>query len=130
MGSRAFPGSGWGGGGPGRVLLLSPSELNNFVFSLLRYTWRVDEPANEAIAAILAQLDEAPLFDEVVGAVADYVQCATGHACSAEEIERCHMHAEFVLAEFLKLSPELRNDLGKDAGAFAAKGGPGEGKQP
>ena len=130
MGSRVFPGSGWGSGGPERVLLLSPFELNNFVFALLKYTWDVDEPPNDGIAAILGLLGDAPLFHEATGAVAAYVQQTTGRVCPPEELELRSKHAQFVLAEFMKLSPALRNDLGKDAGAFEADGSHAGGKQP
>ena len=117
----SFPGNEWAVDPASGATLFTDAELNNVVYALLKFVWEIDEPANAAIGQLLDQLGAEPLFEEVVTAVADHVQRTTGRVAAPDEIARRRACAKFVVRQFLLLPPNVRNDLGRDAAAFAPK---------
>lgn len=90
------------------------NEINNLLFLALKYTFRLDPPKSEDITAIMFSLQKGPTISHIIDRTFIYVAERYPDAIDTGNQDSQLEHFRWVVREFFKLDPKIRNDLGED----------------
>jgi hypothetical protein len=90
------------------------NEINNILFLALKYTFRLNPPENHDIMSIIHDLQDKPTISHIIDMTFIYVAQHYPDAIDTVDKDGQLEHFRLVVREFMKLDPEIRNDLGED----------------
>lgn len=96
---------------------MTQNEINNLLFLVLKYTFRLDPPKHVDIVAIICNLQQGLsniTISHIIDRTFTYVAEHYPDAVDARNGDRQLEHSRWVVREFFKLDSTVRNDLGQD----------------
>ncbi len=100
---------------PDTKYITSSNEINNIIYLLLKYNYRINTPDNKDITEMVLVVLDDPSVDRIIDEVYKYVKVKYPHEIDMKNFERQMRHTRFLIEEFMKMPESARTDLGADA---------------